>query len=63
MFFSLFVSRNDAEAMKMFSGHNHKLAPLYQSSKRLLSEDVLNQVSQSTTELLGLTSKALVVHV
>ena len=45
----------------MFSSYSHKLAPLYLSSRKVLNEDVLNQVCKSMRDNPTWTSAHLAV--
>ena len=42
--FSLFTLKDDTEATKKFSAYSHQLAPLYLSSRKVLDEELLNQI-------------------
>ena len=42
--FSLFVLKDDTEATKKFSAYSHKLGPLCLSSRKMLDEELLNQI-------------------
>ena len=47
---SLFRLPGESESMMAFSSYSHKLAPLYLSSRRILSEEILQKICTDIRE-------------